>query len=103
MAQPGGDPRLAQRALPEDVPVLVRHRPGDADLLDRDLALEAQIAGPPHGSHGAVPDRILELVAPSDHASRPGHWQHGRDITPFGRPLPVSWIRIRPVSPLSGR
>jgi len=36
-----------QRPLPQHVPVLVGHRAGDPDLLDRDLAIEAQIPGPP--------------------------------------------------------
>ncbi len=73
MAQPGRDPCLPQRPLPQHVPVLVRHGPGDPDLLDRDLAIEAQIPRPPHGAHGPMPDGVQQFIAPGDHASRPGH------------------------------
>src|SRR5262249_55717280 len=101
------DPRLAKRAFAQHRPLVCGHQPGQPDLLDRDLTVEPQVARPPYRSHGAVPDRIQQLIASSDHASRTGHWLHRREITPNrrafflgpGKKLPRFTPKVPPTPP----
>jgi hypothetical protein len=72
---------LPQRALTQGRPLAVGHQAGQPHLLDRYVAGEHQVPGPPDGAHRTLADPVQQFIAPVDDASRPGNCLHGRDHT----------------------
>ena len=66
MAEPGRRPRLPRHPGPEPLALGGVHPAGQVDLLERDLAPEQRVGGPPDHAHAAVPELLLELVAVGD-------------------------------------
>jgi hypothetical protein len=54
-------------------PCLVGHVVRKAELLDRDLAVQDLVPGPPHGAHPAAADLFQQAVAAGQHPLRVIH------------------------------
>jgi len=64
-----GDPGLAGGALEQGLALGAAEVGGEPQLLDRDLAVDDQVDGAPHGADTAPGDLRHQLVAPLEQAS----------------------------------
>jgi hypothetical protein len=77
--QCGSDPRLAHDPLTgeRDVGDLLV---GDAHPLQRHLAAEQLVAGPPHSTHATGPDELTQPVAARDRLTVRGAGHHSHPL-----------------------
>ena len=73
VVQPGGDPRLAHRAVGGELGLLGAQPDLRPQLLDRDGALEPLVAGLPHDAHATAADLADEAVAVGQERARLCH------------------------------
>src|SRR5687767_11221350 len=90
MAQPGGDPPLAQGALALLVGLVGTHPDRREDLLDGDLPPQQLVAGQPDRAHPATAELRLQPVSARDETAgrgdRTGHLVIDAVQTPDGTP-----------------